>query len=226
MRIMPLKELERSNHFYFVLLLSILIHFVFLNLKQQSSFQADFAVKQAPNSINIQFIEEISESTVKEKEAVEDVMKTEELSEWSAEISENLLEINEDSVPWKEERLSQESFEKTAIKNETISENDSSFVLNESKGAVTQAKPLEHINPAPLYPRLAQRKGWEGIVYLNVSINPLGTVNNVQIKKSSGYSILDIAAVKAIREWKFMPAAIDDRKVSSAIVLPVEFQLK
>ncbi|MCA9409200.1 MAG: hypothetical protein KC733_10960, partial [Candidatus Omnitrophica bacterium] len=73
---MPLKELERSNHFYFVLLLSILIHCVFLNLKQQSSLQADFAVKQAPNSINIQFIEEISESTVKEKEAVEDVMKT------------------------------------------------------------------------------------------------------------------------------------------------------
>ena len=34
-----------------------------------------------------------------------------------------------------------------------------------------EAEPLEHVNPAPQYPRLAIQRNWEGIVQLRVRVS-------------------------------------------------------
>ena len=57
----------------------------------------------------------------------------------------------------------------------------------------------------PKYPKLAIKKGYEGILKLEVLILKSGTVKEVFIKKSTGYDILDKAGVSAAFESKFYP---------------------
>lgn len=94
-----------------------------------------------------------------------------------------------------------------------------------SRGAVTQARPLDHINPSPLYPRTARRKGWEGTVFLKVLVNPNGTPEKIVVAKSSGYPMLDDSAMETVRKWKFSPAGTGLLKFASWITIPVQFTL-
>ena len=58
-------------------------------------------------------------------------------------------------------------------------------------------------NPAPEYPPLAIKWGYEGIVRIKFTITTNGDVKNIKILKSSGYRILDIAAVEGVKKWHF-----------------------
>lgn len=49
------------------------------------------------------------------------------------------------------------------------------------------------------YPALAARNGWQGSLFLNFTINRDGTVSAVRLERSSGYPMLDDAAITAIR---------------------------
>ena len=57
----------------------------------------------------------------------------------------------------------------------------------------------------PKYPKLAIKKGYEGILKVQVLILKSGIVKEVFIKKSTGYNILDNAGVSAAFESKFYP---------------------
>jgi len=52
------------------------------------------------------------------------------------------------------------------------------------------------------YPKSAYRKNHQGEVVLMFSIESTGLINDVQIKMSSGYRILDEAAIKALKNIK------------------------
>jgi len=52
------------------------------------------------------------------------------------------------------------------------------------------------------YPSIAQRRLWQGQVLIEFTIFPTGVINNIKIKESSGYSVLDSAAIKAIKKIK------------------------
>jgi len=54
-------------------------------------------------------------------------------------------------------------------------------------------------NPAPKYPPLALRMGYQGKVVLLIAVDPSGTVTSVQVKSGSGYKILDDAALEHVR---------------------------
>ncbi len=100
------------------------------------------------------------------------------------------------------------------------------FVFDEgSRGATTRARPLDHINPSPLYPRTARRKGWEGTVFLKVLVNPNGTLEKIVIAKSSGYPMLDDSAMETVKKWEFSPAQTGLLKFASWITIPVQFTL-
>ena len=88
-----------------------------------------------------------------------------------------------------------------------------------------QAQPRYGYNPAPAYPRVAHRRGWEGIAELNVKVLSNGRVGEVQLKNSSGYRSLDNAARRAILTWRFNPAIRYGREVESWVVVPVHFVL-
>ncbi len=83
------------------------------------------------------------------------------------------------------------------------------------------------INPEPEYPRAAERKGLEGIVRLLVTVGLDGQPLAVEISVSSGYAILDNAAVDAVMNtWTFNPATRDGLPVESTVEVPLIFQIE
>lgn len=81
-------------------------------------------------------------------------------------------------------------------------------------------------NPKPAYPSLAQKRGWEGIVTLSVAVDESGQPLDVQIKSSSGYSVLDRCAVEAVQRWRFVPARRGGRNVAANVEVPIRFGLE
>jgi TonB family protein len=56
---------------------------------------------------------------------------------------------------------------------------------------------------APVYPEIAKRMRISGVVRLEVTVNPDGTVSDV--KPVSGNGVLSQAAQDAVRKWRFVP---------------------
>ncbi len=81
-------------------------------------------------------------------------------------------------------------------------------------------------NPYPEYPRAAREAGWEGTVVLQVMVLPDGTAGTVTLHKTSGHSILDEAALDAVRGWQFIPAMDGNFPVQSVVRIPVRFDLR
>ena len=78
-------------------------------------------------------------------------------------------------------------------------------------------------NPKPDYPPEADRLGQRGIVLLEVQVGADGRVITVSVKRSSGFPILDNAAVKGIQRWTFEPARVAGLPIASKADVPVKF---
>ena len=87
------------------------------------------------------------------------------------------------------------------------------------------AAPNYGINPLPRYPLLAREKGYEGTVYLRVLVRVDGRVGQLAVDRTSGYEILDRAAVDSVKEWAFFPAKKGGKSVEGWVLLPVKFAL-
>ncbi len=98
--------------------------------------------------------------------------------------------------------------------------------LYASGGAQTSAKPNYLKNPPPAYPEAARRLGQEGLVVLEANVSREGVPDSVKIKQSSGFSLLDEAAVRSVRRWKFEPAKIGTLPIESKVEVPIRFQLE
>ena len=94
-------------------------------------------------------------------------------------------------------------------------------------GQRTVSKPSGISQPKPKYPPAARRAGQQGTVTLSFTIGSSGKVISARIAKSSGYILLDNAAISAIRGWRFKPArnALGE-PVSYSYTLPVPFRLR
>jgi len=91
---------------------------------------------------------------------------------------------------------------------------------------IREAKPLYRSNPSPKYPRIARIRGYQGNVLLDVLVNKNGKVNDLKIYKSSGYPILDRAAVSSVKYWLFEPGMIGENKVNMWVRVPIRFELR
>jgi protein TonB len=80
-------------------------------------------------------------------------------------------------------------------------------------------------NPAPEYPSLAQRRGWEGTVLLRVQVLASGKPGEIQIQKSSGRQQLDDAALAAVKRWSFVPARQVDVAQDGWVSVPIDFRI-
>lgn len=81
-------------------------------------------------------------------------------------------------------------------------------------------------NPIPRYPETARENGWEGVVMLSVSVGAGGEALSVSISKSSGHSLLDAAAIDAVRRWRFAPARRAGVPVPGTATVPIRFRLE
>ena len=78
----------------------------------------------------------------------------------------------------------------------------------------------------PRYPRKARRAGWEGTTVLKVLVNADGAPGRVIVDRTSGFDVLDSAAVNAVGHWRFHPARRGADTESSWVRVPVAFRLK
>ena len=81
-------------------------------------------------------------------------------------------------------------------------------------------------NPRPDYPPLARRRGYEGRVVIRASVAPDGGVASAAVGQSSGYGILDRAALQAVKRWRFRPAQRGGQPVATVLDVPVVFRLE
>jgi protein TonB len=94
----------------------------------------------------------------------------------------------------------------------------------ERMGAIrSKARPAHNVRPE--YPRTAREAGWEGTVMLRVEVLPDGKAGLVSVHQTSGYAILDHAALTAVQRWRFSPAMDGNFPVHSIVHLPVRFDL-
>lgn len=77
----------------------------------------------------------------------------------------------------------------------------------------------------PPYPAVARRMGQEGSVLLRVRVDALGRAEAVEVARTSGYSVLDAAAMNAVRGWRFVPAQAEGRAIAAWVTFTVTFKL-
>ena len=79
---------------------------------------------------------------------------------------------------------------------------------------------------APVYPRVARRKGHEGSVTVEVNVAEDGGIVRAEVVASSGFPELDAAAVSAVRTARFAPATEDGVRVRGLLRLTFDFRLR
>jgi protein TonB len=80
-------------------------------------------------------------------------------------------------------------------------------------------------NPPPSYPRAARRGGEEGTVLLRVLVSVEGGPSRVELERSSGSTVLDAAALEAVKNWRFAPATRAGERVAAWVIVPIVFRL-
>jgi len=93
-------------------------------------------------------------------------------------------------------------------------------------GVMVKANPDYYQNPSPKYPELAKQMHQEGLVMLAVDVDREGVPIKVEIKQSSGFRLLDQAAVQAVSHWKFQPGSVGNIPVESTVIIPIRFRLE
>lgn len=123
----------------------------------------------------------------------------------------------DDSLPVPDDPTPLEDFEDAALSPPPAEEN----------GAVVELSvPLYDINPPPNYPRMAQRRRYEGTVLLDVLVDKTGRATQVKVAQSSGYAVLDRSARADVSHWRFKPARKGTQTVEMWVQVPVRYELK
>lgn len=99
-------------------------------------------------------------------------------------------------------------------------------VKSEGSGVISPSLLGGSTTPRPQYPELARKRGQEGTVNVRCQVDSSGQVTSVSVAKSSGFKLLDDAALKVVGKWKFKPAYKDGVSVPGTVVVPVQFKLQ
>jgi len=106
-------------------------------------------------------------------------------------------------------------------------------VLNKTD-PVVEAKMIEdyatllaaHISQFKRYPRIAQRRGWEGDVMIEIRMDSKGSILTISLLEKSQYQVLDDEAIKMIERAKPFPAPQKSISDTFTVFVPVKFGLK
>ncbi len=75
-----------------------------------------------------------------------------------------------------------------------------------------------------MYPDLAKQARVEGVVILDCIIGPDGRVSEVKVLRS--IPMLDLAAVNAVKQWRYTPTLLNRVPVSVVLTVTVNFNLQ
>lgn len=93
-----------------------------------------------------------------------------------------------------------------------------------SQVGVLGAQPIASIYP--VYPESSRRNGEQGTVELAFTILPSGKTADIMVARSSGFSPLDDAAIRAVRRARLKPACQNGLPVESKVLQPFDFNLE
>ena len=79
---------------------------------------------------------------------------------------------------------------------------------------------------APKYPPLAIKRRWQGEALIQAWVSAAGITEKVQIKRSSGFELLDKAALAAVKNWRFTAFVDRGTPIASWVEVPVDFTLR
>ncbi len=92
--------------------------------------------------------------------------------------------------------------------------------------AAGDSQPTPAYQPKPTYPAFARRLGHEGRVVIRIQVLSSGAVAAASIERSSGYAVLDEAALASIKRWRFRPAQRAGQPVDATLNVPITFKLQ
>ena len=94
------------------------------------------------------------------------------------------------------------------------------------QGNIVYARPKYKENPLPHYPQIARRRGYEGRTLIRVKVLENGKAGKIEVEESSGFKVLDTAALRSVRGWTFVPGRINGKRTEQWIRVPIRFVLK
>lgn len=83
--------------------------------------------------------------------------------------------------------------------------------------------PRKIVDVAPVYPAVALQAKVQGVVILQLVLDPQGNVSSAKVLRS--IALLDQAALDAVYQWKFTPTLLNGRPVSVVMTVTVNFKL-
>jgi TonB family protein len=76
----------------------------------------------------------------------------------------------------------------------------------------------------PEFSEEARKAKYQGVVVLSIEVDSSGNVRNVHVRRSLGLG-LDEKAIEAVSHWRFRPAILDGKPVTTEATVQVNFQL-
>lgn len=70
-----------------------------------------------------------------------------------------------------------------------------------------------------------REQGVGGVVWLRVWVDNDGRPVEIKLSKGSGYRLLDDAALRAVKLWRFIPAKNGEQRMTSWVEFPIRFAL-
>jgi protein TonB len=116
----------------------------------------------------------------------------------------------------------------TGSPSSTIITSQSSSTGNDNSTPHTTISPPKILRKTePLYPAEARRKNQQGTVILKVELDESGKIYSIDVFASSGFDLLDQAAVKAVHQWSFSPAKNSTTGVPMSCIthIPIIFNI-
>jgi len=123
------------------------------------------------------------------------------------------------TTPKKEKRIIKKRTTQEIKEKKFSSSSATTFIAADSQPYVLE-------NPKPVYPAAARRRGMQGVVLLGVAVTKEGHVEKIDVLQTSGFRVLDRSAVKSVKNWRFIPARMGEKNVSSQMEIPIRFILK
>lgn len=183
-------------------------------LSTKKRLTAKLPVKE--KKVGVIKVEEVTEETLITPEPVEPLPE------------DRVKSVDKDAIEEETHRAAEEAEIPSSLETASIQKDDSPDELQKEgmppgKGSVEGriiGKAIPTYNPKPHYPGVARRRGYEGKVVLEVEVLATGKVGQIKIAKTSGFEVLDRAALKRVKTWTFRPG----RK--QLVTVPIIFDLK
>jgi periplasmic protein TonB len=89
-------------------------------------------------------------------------------------------------------------------------------------GAIKPPTQVKKVNP--VYPAIAQSARVQGVVIIEATIGPQGTVQDAKVLRS--IPLLDQAALDAVKQWVYTPTLLNGVPVPVIMTVTVNFTLQ